>query len=124
MLLTAAEILVSITCLEFSYTQAPPSLKSWIMAAYLCSVSAGNAFTALVNALWPPTATDVQYYEFFAVLMLVTSVAFLPVVFCYQERSYMPTVSPAPEQAATGVPAAATPKQTELAADDPRPKMR
>ena len=31
-ILTAAEVLISITCLEFSYTQAPNNMKSFIMA--------------------------------------------------------------------------------------------
>ena len=48
-LLTAGEIMVSITSLEFSYTQAPKKMKSIIMAVYLWSISAGNAFTALVH---------------------------------------------------------------------------
>ena len=48
-ILTAGEVLVSITGLEFSYTQAPRKMKSIIMAMYLFSVSLGNAFTALVN---------------------------------------------------------------------------
>ena len=48
-LLTASEVMVSIVCLEFSYTQAPKSMKSFIMALFLCSVSLGNAFTAIVN---------------------------------------------------------------------------
>jgi POT family proton-dependent oligopeptide transporter len=38
LLMTTAEILISITVLEFSYTQAPPRLKSFIMALYLLSV--------------------------------------------------------------------------------------
>jgi POT family proton-dependent oligopeptide transporter len=48
-LLTAAEVMVSITCLEFSYTQAPRKMKSVIMALFLMSVSLGNIFTAAVN---------------------------------------------------------------------------
>ena len=48
-IITAAEVLVSITCLEFSYTQAPKQLKSIIMALFLVSVSAGNLFVAGVN---------------------------------------------------------------------------
>jgi POT family proton-dependent oligopeptide transporter len=47
--LSASEVLVSITCLEFSYKQAPLRLKSFIMALYLLSISLGNASTALVN---------------------------------------------------------------------------
>ena len=41
--ITAAEVMVSITCLEFSYTQAPWALKSFVMALFLLSVSLGNA---------------------------------------------------------------------------------
>jgi POT family proton-dependent oligopeptide transporter len=47
--LTASEVLVSITGLEFSYRQAPLRMKSFIMAFFLLSVSAGNALTAAVN---------------------------------------------------------------------------
>lgn len=48
--LTASEVLVSITALEFSYTQAPLRLKSFVMALFLLSTSLGNLFTAGVNA--------------------------------------------------------------------------
>lgn len=48
-ILTASEVMVSITCLEFSYTQAPRTMKSIIMAIFLVSVSLGNVFTAVVN---------------------------------------------------------------------------
>lgn len=48
-ILTAAEVFVSITCLEFSYTQAPKKMKSFVMAFFLMSVSAGNLFVAGVN---------------------------------------------------------------------------
>jgi len=48
-ILTAAEVMVSITGLEFAYTQAPKQMKSVIMALFLMSVSLGNYFTAAVN---------------------------------------------------------------------------
>lgn len=48
-LLTASEVMVSITGLEFAYTQAPKKMKSVIMALFLMSVSLGNFFTAAVN---------------------------------------------------------------------------
>ena len=47
--LTSAEVMVSIVALEFFYTQAPHKMKSMMMAIFLASVSMGNAFTALVN---------------------------------------------------------------------------
>ncbi len=48
-ILTASEVMVSITCLEFSYTQAPRTMKSVLMALFLMSVSLGSLFTAGVN---------------------------------------------------------------------------
>ena len=47
--LTASEVLVSITALEFSYTQAPIRMKSFIMSLFLLSTSLGNLLTAGVN---------------------------------------------------------------------------
>ena len=48
-LLTAAEVMVSIVALEFAYTQAPKTMKSFMMCLYLASVSVGNLFVAGVN---------------------------------------------------------------------------
>ncbi len=48
-LLTCAEIMISITGLEFSYTQAPKSMKSVVMALWLFSVALGNLFAGGVN---------------------------------------------------------------------------
>lgn len=49
LVLTASEVLVSITALEFSYKQAPLRMKSFIMAMFLLSTSVGNMMTAAVN---------------------------------------------------------------------------
>ncbi len=92
--ITAAEILVSITCLEFSYTQAPPQMKSLVMSLYLLSVSLGNLFTALVNALTKDasgesTLTGASYYWFFTACMAVATALFLPVLWWYKPREYL-----------------------------------
>ena len=47
--LTAAEVMVSIVSLEFSYTQAPKAMKSVIMSLWLVGVSLGNQVTAQIN---------------------------------------------------------------------------
>jgi proton-dependent oligopeptide transporter, POT family len=47
--LSASEVLVSITALEFSYKQAPLRMKSFVMALYLLCISVGNLETAAVN---------------------------------------------------------------------------
>jgi POT family proton-dependent oligopeptide transporter len=60
--LSAAEVLVSITGLEYSYKQAPPVMKSFVMSLFLLAVSVGNALTATVNNLMVDQlhATDVS----------------------------------------------------------------
>lgn len=49
LVVTAGEVLVSITALEFSYKQAPLRMKSFIMSLFLLSTSIGNLMTAGVN---------------------------------------------------------------------------
>lgn len=49
MVLTASEVLVSITALEFSYKQAPLRMKSFIMGLFLLSTTLGNLGIAAVN---------------------------------------------------------------------------
>jgi len=92
--LTAAEVLVSLTCLEFSYTQAPKRMKSFIMALYLLSVSAGNLFTALVNKfMMRPDGTSrlegASYYWFFTILMLVAAVVFVAFAMRYRGQTFI-----------------------------------
>jgi proton-dependent oligopeptide transporter, POT family len=94
LLLTSAEIMVSITCLDFSYTQAPKKMKSFIMAIFLLSISLGNAFTALVNFLIEnPNGTrklaGASYFWFFVAVMVVTAVLFIPVAARYKEKTYI-----------------------------------
>jgi POT family proton-dependent oligopeptide transporter len=48
-IITSAEVMVSITGLEFSYAQSPKTMKSVIMAVWLLSISLGNFVTAAVN---------------------------------------------------------------------------
>ena len=81
LLLTAAEVMVSVTGLEFAYTQAPLSMKSLVMALYMASVALGNVFTSTVNfLLMTPDGgsrlAGAAYFWFFSALMLVTTLLF------------------------------------------------
>lgn len=92
--LTAAEVCVSITCLEFSYTQAPKRMKSVIMACFLMSVSLGNIFVAAVNFFiqnedGSSKLAGAEYYNFFALCMLVTAIIFIPVALRYKEEVHL-----------------------------------
>ncbi|MCC6493686.1 MAG: POT family MFS transporter [Pirellulales bacterium] len=83
--LTAAEVMVSITALEFSYTQAPKKMKSLIMGVYLLvAIAVGNIVTAQVNEYLDAqrkAGSDVlegaNYYWFFAGIMFAAAVVFV-----------------------------------------------
>ena len=49
--ITCGEIMVSITGLEFAYSQAPASMKSVCQAAWLLSVALGNLVVMFVNEI-------------------------------------------------------------------------
>jgi POT family proton-dependent oligopeptide transporter len=55
LILTASEVMVSITCLEFAYTQSPKSMKSLVMALFLLTVSLGNYLTSAIKFLLTDT---------------------------------------------------------------------
>lgn len=93
-LMTAAEIMISITCLEFAYTQAPKAMKSFIMSLFLASVALGNQFTALVNLFIqnPDGSSKLEgasYYWFFTGCITVTAFLFLIVARFYKEKAYI-----------------------------------
>lgn len=99
-LLSAGEIMVSITALEFAYTQSPRHMKSIVMALYLLSISAGNAFTALVHLFIanPDGTTKLQgaaYYNFFAALSIGCVTLYIFVARAYREKTYLQGEAPA-----------------------------
>jgi POT family proton-dependent oligopeptide transporter len=94
LLITSAEILISITALEFSYTQAPRRLKSLIMSLDLMSVALGNFFTARVNAYIEKVGEaanlgGANYWWFFLKVTSVTTVLFMLVACFYKGRTYL-----------------------------------
>jgi POT family proton-dependent oligopeptide transporter len=90
-LMTLAEVLLVITCMEFSYTQAPKSMKSLVMALFYLSISAGNLFTALVNqVIQNPDGTTIlvgaSYHLFFAGFMGFVALIFAIYMRFYEEK--------------------------------------
>lgn len=93
-IITAAEVLISITALEFSYTQAPNTMKSFIMAVFMLSISLGNLFTAQVNSFIQnidgTTSIDgPTYYWFFTYLVLGAGVLYTIASRFYKDESYI-----------------------------------
>ena len=100
LIITAAEVMVSITVLEFSYTQAPKKMKSFVMSVSLLSISLGNLFTAGVNFFiqnedGSSKLEGASYFWFFAGAMFLTAVIFIPVAILYKERTYIQDEEPA-----------------------------
>jgi POT family proton-dependent oligopeptide transporter len=93
-LLTGGEIMVSITSLEFAYTQAPKTMKSIVMAIYLWSITAGNAFTALVHVFIQNDDGSLKlsgttYYLFYAALSAGAAVVFIFFALRYREKTHL-----------------------------------
>ena len=89
--ITSAEVMVSITTLEFAYTQAPKKMKSFIMGVYFLGISLGNLFTAAVNTFiqnedGSSKLDGASYYWFFTIAMAVTAIAFV-----FYSRTYKGT---------------------------------
>jgi POT family proton-dependent oligopeptide transporter len=91
--LTIAEIFVSISSLEFSYTQAPNSLKSLVLSFWLIAVALGNLFTALVNLFIKRAdgtliLEGAAYFWFFTGLMLLAAILFYALNRKFVEKHY------------------------------------
>ncbi len=98
--LTGAEVMVSITAIEFAYTQAPKKLKSIIQSINLLSISLGNVFAAVVNNVirnddGTSKLPGASYYWFFTIAMLITAALFIPVAKFYKTKDYIQDEAPA-----------------------------
>jgi POT family proton-dependent oligopeptide transporter len=89
LVITMAEVMISITGLEFAYTQAPRSAKSSVMSIWLLTVFFGNLITAYVSKVnfFPVASTG--YFMFFAVLMGVFALIFTWMGKNYKVKNYM-----------------------------------
>jgi POT family proton-dependent oligopeptide transporter len=118
--LTVAEVLVSVTGLEFSYTQAPRAMKSTIMSIWFLTIAAGNLLTATVARV--NQFQGAAYFWFFAALMLAGAFGFVAIA-----RRYKPIDAEAAEAAwaatRTPLPAAGGEAQT-VRFNLPRPARR
>jgi POT family proton-dependent oligopeptide transporter len=103
-ILTLGEAMVSITGLEFSYTQAPNSMKSSVMALWLLTVASGELFVGLVNK-WilggGQKVSAYQYFTFFTWLMFGAAVVFVIIACFYKGRTYLQSQQPTPDEIAT-----------------------
>ncbi len=96
-IITAGEILVSIVCLEFAYTQSPKKMKSFVMGIFMLGISLGNFYVAGVNFIMEKTKDEAgntpldgaNYYWFFSGLMIATLLVYIVYTQFYKGKTYI-----------------------------------
>ncbi|CAM6086417.1 unnamed protein product [Calypogeia fissa] len=76
-IVTAGEILFSITGLEFAYSQAPESMKSVVQAVWLFCVAGGNLVTVIIIAIIGDRLSSANEYFFFAFLAAIATLVMI-----------------------------------------------
>ncbi len=101
LIITLSEVMVSITGLEFAYTQAPKSMKSIVMSMWLLTVSLGNQIVSYIvkagefmtsfakDSMGISASSEYIVFMVFAILMFVAAIAFALVASRYKMRNYM-----------------------------------
>jgi POT family proton-dependent oligopeptide transporter len=92
--LSAGEVLVSITGLEYAYTQSPPSMKSTMTAIWYFTYSVGSFFNAIVtNSIAKGGMfsgfTGASFFWLFACICFAFFVVFLFVSPFIKEKAYL-----------------------------------
>ncbi|XP_069172199.1 solute carrier family 15 member 2 isoform X2 [Procambarus clarkii] len=82
-IITISEIMFSITGLEFSFTQAPSSMKSVLQAAWLLTVSFGNLIVVIIAEAKFFKSQAMEFF-LFAVLMFVDMIIFAALAVTYR----------------------------------------
>ncbi|KAH8415429.1 hypothetical protein KR222_011805, partial [Zaprionus bogoriensis] len=82
-IMTLGEVMFSVTGLEFSYAQAPPSMKSVLQACWLLTVAFGNVIVVIIAeaALFESQANE---FFLFAGLMFIDMLIFMFMAYRYQ----------------------------------------
>lgn len=94
-LLSAAEVLVSITGLEYAYTHSPKSMKSTMTAIWLMVVAFGNVITAMINdnisnhGFLARYMKGANFYWYFVGMIAAFVIVFLFVSPRLKERNYV-----------------------------------
>ncbi|EDW82859.2 uncharacterized protein Dwil_GK10225 [Drosophila willistoni] len=93
-IMTLGEVMFSVTGLEFSYAQAPPSMKSVLQACWLLTVAFGNVIVVIIAEA---AIFDSQASEFFlfAGLMFADMLLFMFIAYAYKPNDPNKTVDEA-----------------------------
>jgi POT family proton-dependent oligopeptide transporter len=88
LVMTTSEVLISVTGLEFAYTQAPRRMKSTIMGFWLLGVTFGNVLVAFLAPM-QKILTLSQFFWVFTGLMVGAAVVFTILASFYKGKTYL-----------------------------------
>lgn len=83
-LIGLSEIFASITGLEYAFTKAPPSMKSFVQAMFLLTSAIGSALAIALS----PTAVDPKLLWMYTGLCVATVIAGVAFWFCFKKYNY------------------------------------
>ncbi|GMR62133.1 hypothetical protein PMAYCL1PPCAC_32328, partial [Pristionchus mayeri] len=86
--LTAAEILFSITGYEFAYSQTAPSMKTLVQALWLLTTAIGDAIIVLITALDLFDDLATQFFAYAGVMFVVICIFALMAIFYFEYQYY------------------------------------
>lgn len=69
-LIMMGEVLLSIPGLQFSFTQAPPSMKSVLTAAWFCNNAFGNLIVVVITETHPFSDRSSEFFLYSALMFL------------------------------------------------------
>ncbi|KAJ1911323.1 peptide transporter ptr2 [Mycoemilia scoparia] len=79
-----AEILSSITGLEYAYTKAPPSMKSVVMSLFLLTNAGGSILAFALN----PVAHDPRLRDYYMICTIIMGVFAILFYLCFRKYDY------------------------------------
>lgn len=86
-LIMMGEVLLSIPGLQFSFTQAPPSMKSVLTAAWFCNNAFGNLIVVAITQLHLFTVRSNEFF-LYSFLMFVCTLIFCGIARNYRYSNY------------------------------------
>jgi POT family proton-dependent oligopeptide transporter len=87
-IIAVAETLVSVTSLEFAYSQAPRRMKGAIMSMYTLSIGGGSFVTSLVTRN-VEFASRTNYFLFWAGFMIAGAILFAVIAALYKPVAFV-----------------------------------
>jgi POT family proton-dependent oligopeptide transporter len=95
LIITVAEVLISVTGLELAYTAAPKSMSGFVTGCWLVCVGMGNlVINAPITRLYP-AIQPVSYFGMLTLTLVLVTIAFVPVA-----RRFNASASEAPTDGA------------------------